>query len=517
MSIDRCRWAGRVLLAMLLAMTGLVGAAGPAGAAEDPVADPEPVATEEVADDAPPTSDETAGPDGPSTRIVGGTEAPPGAWPSQVALLFADTPSNFHAQFCGGTLVERSWVLTAGHCVKDDGWHLNPSDIHVLVGTQDLNSGGTRMAVDGIVTHPAWTPSTENTDVALVHLANPAPASIPIQTLTAQGVSPPAGTEVVTTGWGTTAYGSSSFPTKLRQVTVDVSTSAACQSAYPTIHDAAAMICAARAGRDACQGDSGGPLVEDRSGTWVQVGIVSYGYGCAFPGYPGIYARVSHVTSWVRSHTRLGPHATPQALVRSTYLDAFGRQPTTLEMFYGVAALNDGTSPQAFVRSIVTSPRYDDTTGGVTRLFQAVFLRRPDSGGLAYWWGQVNGPRSLARIAQIMVASGEFQTRYGSLGNTAFVNLVYQNVLGRNAFPAETTYWVGELSSGRRNRGQVMVGFSQSPEYKALTRARVDVVGAYFLMLRRSPATAELDYWDDQPLASLVSALYASRDYALLS
>ncbi len=100
----------------------------------------------------------------------------------------------------------------------------------------------------------------------------------------------------------------------------------------------------------------------------------------------------------------------------------------------------------------------------VRRLYLAFFLRDSDSSGLNYWVQQYRGGRSLADIADFFAGSDEFRTRYGSLSDRDFVRQVYLNVLGRPPDSNGYGYWTGRLRSGT-TRGQMMVGFSESPEF----------------------------------------------------
>ncbi|EFX80460.1 hypothetical protein DAPPUDRAFT_103527 [Daphnia pulex] len=92
----------------------------------------------------------------------------------------------------------------------------------------------------------------------------------------------------------------------LQQATVQTVTNSQCRRSYPQL--ISSMLCAAAPGNDTCQGDSGGPIFIRSSSSgfpWTQVGIVSYGAGCADPNFPGVYTRVTSFRTWITAYTNV--------------------------------------------------------------------------------------------------------------------------------------------------------------------------------------------------------------------
>ncbi|MBB4910462.1 S1 family peptidase [Actinophytocola algeriensis] len=228
----------------------------------------------------------TAAADDVTPMIIGGEETTIEENPFAVALT---TPDGF--QFCGGTIVAPNKVLTAAHCTEGS----SPADIQVVAGQTSLSAGGgTTAGVTDIWIHPAWNSSALQNDASVLTLD----ASLTETPIAIAGPDDSAlyaeGANSTVLGWGTTESGSTSDT--LRKVDVPVVSDAACTESYADQYDAASMVCAglAEGGKDSCQGDSGGPLVGVAAdGTRKLIGIVSWGQGCAEPGYYGVYGRVS--------------------------------------------------------------------------------------------------------------------------------------------------------------------------------------------------------------------------------
>ena len=92
--------------------------------------------------------------------------------------------------------------------------------------------------------------------------------------------------------------------------------------------------------------------------------------------------------------------------------------------------------------------------GQATRLYSAYFLRDPDRAGLRFWIGRLDGGQSLGAVSQFFSQSPEFDERYGDLDDGEFVDLVYQNVLGRLPDATGRAFWVSQLDSGAYDRGR---------------------------------------------------------------
>lgn len=226
--------------------------------------------------------------DGPRPRIVGGQDAEPGQFPWMVRLSMG----------CGGAVLTRWVVLTAAHCVTGSG---SDDSIEAVIGRTRLSAPGGQTIRSRYVLRSPRYQQQSTVDWALVELAEP--TSAPPLGLVPQGDTSAERGTLTIMGWGATAEGGPQSDA-LQFATVPFVPDATCQRSYPGKFHPATELCAgySRGGVDACQGDSGGPMVTDVAGREVQVGIVSYGVGCARPGYPGVYAEVPAFAAEITSH-----------------------------------------------------------------------------------------------------------------------------------------------------------------------------------------------------------------------
>uniref|UniRef100_A0A8C1WSI5 Zgc:123295 n=1 Tax=Cyprinus carpio TaxID=7962 RepID=A0A8C1WSI5_CYPCA len=242
-----------------------------------------------------------------SNRIVGGKNATAGVWPWQVSIHLSFLGTDY-GHFCGGTLINKDWVLSAAHCFQ---W-FNASYTVMYFGR--LNQSGsnpyeTNRTASRNINHPNFTISNLDNDIALIQLSSSVTFSDYIKPvcLAAAGSVFGGGTESWVTGWGKLQSGGTQLPDTLQEVMIPVVNNSACANAYKGIRNITSnMICAGllnQGGKDSCQGDSGGPMLSKKGSLWIQSGVVSFGQGCADPKYPGVYSRVSQYQDWIKSYT----------------------------------------------------------------------------------------------------------------------------------------------------------------------------------------------------------------------
>ena len=333
----------------LLAGTASFAVANPLGAERAAIASPRaqasPIARVPAARDKAAQAAREKAEQGETDRIIGGHEAASGAYPFQVALLSAahldDSPqSHFDAQFCGGSLIAPGWVLTAAHCLVEDGQAIPPQVVTALIGATALDEG-TRHAVAEVIVHPDYSEATLDSDIGLLRLAEETDA--PAILMTDDDIEEGAATVI---GWGRMDDGY--FPSTLMEVEIELTGNDACNAGIKDIYardldwilnayagrmryssDAVSsatreimagmgdpltgnMMCAGVVSgeRDACNGDSGGPLFAVIDGKPVQVGIVSWGEGpmdasaaCGHANAYGVYTRLANYRDWIAEKT----------------------------------------------------------------------------------------------------------------------------------------------------------------------------------------------------------------------
>ena len=246
--------------------------------------------------------------------IIGGSVAGLGEFPWQVALVDSTASNPYNGQFCGGSLVSPGWVLTAAHCITSNGVIVNPSTIDVVLGINLLSSGpthgsqGQRIGINQIFRYPTYNSSTEDSDLALLKLEQPATLGARVNWIriasTADSALFTPGVMATVTGWGNTSTIGITYPDALMKVNLPIVSNTTCNSSYNGAITSN-MLCAgfAQGGRDSCQGDSGGPLiVSDGAGSWKLAGIVSWGSGCAQPDYYGVYTRLANFKVWIDAY-----------------------------------------------------------------------------------------------------------------------------------------------------------------------------------------------------------------------
>ncbi|XP_076065033.1 tryptase gamma-like [Oratosquilla oratoria] len=237
-------------------------------------------------------------------RIVGGVEiAPPNSQPWLVRLALRY--SNDATGTCGASIIKKRWILTAAHCVTSSLL----TNITVLLGAHDtdttfLPEDSPTVPKHNVIIHESYNSENLDNDIALLKLDQDITFSakkVPICLAKAEDFVP--GEKVVVSGWGFRFEGDPnlSYP-KPFTTELQLSTTEDCANAYSTLTDN--MICAYAPGKDSCQNDSGGPLVIQRStGFWLQIGIVSFGIGCARPNIPGVYTNLHKYESWIAAKT----------------------------------------------------------------------------------------------------------------------------------------------------------------------------------------------------------------------
>jgi len=231
-------------------------------------------------------------------KIINGEKSGSGSWPFMVALV-SKNRDVYSGQFCGASFLGGRYILTAAHCVDSK----EGQDLDAVIGISDLTQSDVaahRYSVKEVYVHENYPDASDGNDIAILELereVNYTAVNLADRHLRNNLA---VGKMLTVMGWGDQdpRPDNIKFDNELYQVDVPLVEQALCPDDVGSKDNA---FCAGyvNGGYDSCQGDSGGPIVVASANGYEQLGIVSWGYGCAEAGNYGVYANVSHFSDWI--------------------------------------------------------------------------------------------------------------------------------------------------------------------------------------------------------------------------
>ncbi|KAL0477986.1 PRSS55 [Acrasis kona] len=209
----------------------------------------------------------------PEARIAGGQVSGTNQFPYTVELI--NTLSNGQS-VCGGSLINRRYILTAAHCYLENP---NISAANVIVGTNDLNANDAQVIrISHAIVHPGYNNETYENDIAIAVLSRDVPESSTTQYMVLSTTAPSANTNLWVAGWGITSDNAQNIPLLQNYAELYAVDGSRCRNAF-NIFSEQDSLCLYGVNQQPCSGDSGSAAVLQTlsNGRFVGVGVVSYG------------------------------------------------------------------------------------------------------------------------------------------------------------------------------------------------------------------------------------------------
>jgi len=251
---------------------------------------------------------------GNTPRIVGGDEVDETtSFPWLVAIvnrnvtLETDTYNNrsdyFNRQFCGGSIINESWILTAAHCLED----VAPNQVAIVAATYNLSTTmGQLRWVSDVIIHEYYNSTTVVNDIALLELEEPLVLNSNVAVILPATTDDPVvdGQIYTLAGWGAINKSGTEYSPILKTVTVPGVSVEDCGEVLDNIYDT--NLCAGGVdGEDSCSGDSGGPMTMTVDSVEILYGIVSWGLSICATANPAVYTAVSMYRDWIEENSGL--------------------------------------------------------------------------------------------------------------------------------------------------------------------------------------------------------------------